>query len=45
MKQAWKNIEEIEPDEEEIKICNAYLKEETEFLDLDSLVQELGLDK
>lgn len=45
IKRVWENIEEIEPTDEEIEICNQYQSKEQEVTDFDSLVQELGLDE
>lgn len=45
MKKMWEKIEEIEPAEDEAKICSQYRQEEHEFVELDSLVRELGLNE
>ncbi len=45
MKKKWDNIQEVEPDENEKYICNEYQNDTQQFLDLDLLVQELGLDE
>lgn len=45
VKKLWENIKEVEPDEEEKKICNEYEENQDELVKLNALVQELGLDE
>lgn len=45
IKKMWASMEEVEPTDEEIEICNQYQSKEQEVMDFDSLVQELGLDE
>lgn len=45
IKKVWKSMEEVEPTDEEIEICNQYQGKEQEVMDFDLLVQELGLDE
>ena len=45
IKKMWETMEEVDPTDEEIKICNEYQSKEQEMMDFDSLVQELGLDE
>ena len=45
IKKMWESIEEVDPTDEEIEICNQYQSTKQEVMDFDSLVQELGLDE
>ncbi|MGL4346347.1 MAG: hypothetical protein ACRCTE_14200 [Cellulosilyticaceae bacterium] len=45
VKKMWEKIEEVEPTDEEVEICNQYQSKEQELMDFNSLVQELGLDE
>lgn len=44
-KQLWADIKEVEPQEDEKKICEEYSKANQEFIDLNQLIQELELDE
>ena len=45
IKKMWETMEEVDPTDDEIEICNEYQSKEQEVMDFDLLVQELGLDE
>jgi hypothetical protein len=45
LQKKWTNIDEVEPTEEESRICQQYKDENEEIISLENLMQELNLNE